>query len=183
MDWQDEGIFVHAAPFGESQQIITCLTEHHGRHRGLARAKSNIFLGAKVALQWRGRLEEHLGRFSWDQPHGHVFMLQNHPAALCVLRMMCLLVHHLLPERSGSVELYQVFCTASEALAQPHGLANYDSFERFLLAELGYHTPQESMSLLERLREREGQFLLHWPYLDSLHKERKRLMSMLDRRT
>ena len=55
--------------FGESGAILDLLTRDHGRHAGLVRGgasrriKPTLQPGNSVHVQWRARLEEHLGSF------------------------------------------------------------------------------------------------------------------------
>lgn len=67
MEWSDSGIIISSAEYSDTAIIIGCLTEARGLRQGLvtkSKNNNNITLGNKVEITWRGRLENHLGRFS-----------------------------------------------------------------------------------------------------------------------
>ncbi len=77
VDWTDRGIVLSLRPLGESDAIVTLLTEHQGRHAGLVRGgagrqhRSVLQPGNLVQAQWRARLESHLGSFTVEALHSY----------------------------------------------------------------------------------------------------------------
>ena len=69
MEWTDHGILLTVRPHGESAAIIDVFTEVHGRHSGIVRGGTSRKLapvlqpGAQVQVEWRARLEDHLGTY------------------------------------------------------------------------------------------------------------------------
>ena len=69
MDWSDEGVIVSLRGHGETSAIIEVLTATHGRHAGIVRGGTSRRMapilqpGAQVSVEWRARLEEHLGSY------------------------------------------------------------------------------------------------------------------------
>ncbi len=72
MEWRDEGILLAARRHGESAAIIEVLTAGHGRHAGVVRGGASRRMapilqpGARLAVEWTARLEEHIGTFRVD---------------------------------------------------------------------------------------------------------------------
>jgi DNA repair protein RecO (recombination protein O) len=79
MEWHDSGIIISNSKYNDKTLIIACLTETHGVRSGLinkSKNNNNITLGNKVEITWRGRLENHLGRFtinSYTPIYQHIF--------------------------------------------------------------------------------------------------------------
>ena len=67
MEWRDTGILLSARPHGESAAILDIFTAGHGRHAGVlpgggSRKMAGILQpGAQLDLEWRARLEDHIG--------------------------------------------------------------------------------------------------------------------------
>ncbi len=70
MEWRDEGLIIGTRKHGENAVIIEAMTTHHGRHMGLVRGgRSRRYAallqpGNTVELNWRARLEDHLGAYT-----------------------------------------------------------------------------------------------------------------------
>ncbi len=66
----DEGLIIGTRKHGENAVIIEAMTTHHGRHMGLVRGgRSRRYAallqpGNTVELNWRARLEDHLGAYT-----------------------------------------------------------------------------------------------------------------------
>src|SRR5579862_5555424 len=107
MEWSDEGIIIAARRHGESGSVVTALTREHGRHAGLVRggagrrAKGSIQPGNRVQLEWKARLAEQLGTFTWEliAPDGTRWL--GDPKRLAVVVSACALVDSTLPERES----------------------------------------------------------------------------------
>src|SRR5262245_33248446 len=69
MEWTDEGIVLGTRRHGEASVIVEAMTREHGRHLGLVRGGSGSRLravlqpGNSLRLNWRARLDEHLGHY------------------------------------------------------------------------------------------------------------------------
>ena len=69
MQWTGEGLIIGVRRHGESSVIVEAMTPDRGRHLGLVRGgrsrknAATLQPGNWVHLQWRARLEEHLGAF------------------------------------------------------------------------------------------------------------------------
>ena len=83
-------MIVGVRPHGETAAIVEVLTEEHGRHAGVvhggtSRKKTPILQpGNQVQVEWRARLEEHLGHF-------HVELTQSRSAILSDRRALAAL--------------------------------------------------------------------------------------------
>ncbi len=79
MEWNDSGIIVSNSAFNDKSIIIGCLTETQGLRYGLvnkSKNNNNITIGNTVEITWRGRLENHLGKFtikSYKPIYQHIY--------------------------------------------------------------------------------------------------------------
>lgn len=171
MTWQDVGLVIHQAPFGENWILLTLLTHYHGRFRGLYRPRSgSVLVGSQADVVWRGRLEEHLGYFDLDQIYPHSLMMGVHQGALQCLHLMSMFCYTLLPERIAMPEVYVGFLTALPLLPTSQGLWAFVKFESLLFKELGYETYEASgESPLDVLYEHQSLLETHWPQLTYVH--------------
>ena len=144
MQWSEEGLIIGVRRHGETSLIVETMRAGHGRHLGLVRGgrsgklRATLQPGNWVQLNWRARLEEHLGIFSIE-------LLRPRAADLMIdrdrLYMGQLLFSHLrlLPERDPHPRLLDFtleiidssagFCSRVQMLAL---------FELALLDELGF---------------------------------------------
>jgi DNA repair protein RecO (recombination protein O) len=144
MQWMDEGIVLGTRRHGEGSAIIEVMTRAHGRHLGLVRGGAGSRLrpvlqpGNSVRVEWRARLDDHLGNYSVEGLRlraasflglPHAVYGVTHLAALC----------RLLPERDAHSEVYDRLEAALEHIDDPAVVAvNVVRFELRLLAELGF---------------------------------------------
>ena len=69
MDWRDEGTVIAVRRHGETAAIVEVFTAQHGRHAGVVRGGISRKIapilqpGSQLSVQWRARLDEHLGTF------------------------------------------------------------------------------------------------------------------------
>src|SRR5580765_1677663 len=111
MNWNDEGIVLGVRRHGEANAILEVMTVEHGRHLGLVRGGAGSRMrpvlqpGNAVRVEWRARLDEHLGHFTVEGVRlrtadlmvaAHAVYGVTHLAALC----------RLLPERDPHVEVH-----------------------------------------------------------------------------
>lgn len=145
MDWRDEGFLLAARRHGESAAIIEVFTAGHGRHAGVVRGGGSRRMapllqpGARLAVEWSARLEEHMGAFRIDPITSRTALLMADGAALAALAAMAGLIAAALPERDAHPRLYADSLALLEALATaPDWPAHYARWELGLLADLGF---------------------------------------------
>jgi DNA repair protein RecO (recombination protein O) len=145
MDWQDEGILVSARRHGESSAIIEVLTRDHGRHAGVVRGGGGRRMtpilqpGARLALHWQARLEDHLGTFRIDPQPSALALILADRAALAVLGSVNALISASLPEREPHAQLYAITLDLVGSLGTaPDWPCLYAAWELALLSELGF---------------------------------------------
>jgi len=144
MEWRDEGIVIASRPHGETAAVVTALTREHGRHAGLVRggvgrrAKGAIQPGNRVQLEWKARLAEQLGNFSWEliAPDGTRWL--GDPKRLAAVVSACALVDATLPERESHPMAYGALAGLLSALTAEDWPTRYVRWELGLLTELGY---------------------------------------------
>lgn len=145
MEWTDEGMIVGVRPHGESAAIVEVLTREHGRHAGVvhggaSRKKAPILQpGNQVEVEWRARLEEHLGSYRVELLQSRTTLLSDR-RALAALSAMCGLVCFAMPERMDLRTVYDDTQALVGALQNdvPGWDRLYALWELHLLEALGY---------------------------------------------
>ena len=144
MQWTGEGLIIGVRRHGETSVIVETMTPERGRHLGLVRGgrsrkhAATLQPGNWVHLNWRARLEEHLGAF--------VVELQKARAADMIADRISLYVGQvifthlrLLPERDPHPRLLsyalEILDSQDDVCARIQMLA---LFELALLNELGF---------------------------------------------
>jgi DNA repair protein RecO (recombination protein O) len=144
MDWQDEAIVLGHRRHGESSAIVSLLTRHHGRYRGVARGafgKSGrgVYLaGNLVMARWRARLADHLGNLHCELIEGHAARLMEDAGRLDALAAACALCEAVLPERQPHPATYGALSALLAALESDPWPSVYVHWELALLRDLGY---------------------------------------------
>ena len=144
MDWRDEGIVLSFRKHGESAVIAHLLTQHHGRHAGLVRGGNSTKMrgvlqqGNELSVQWRARLEDHLGSFAIELQEGHAARVLSDPGRLSAMLSACALVDLCLPEREPHPDIFATLRALLLALPDAAWAAAYVAWELSLLAELGF---------------------------------------------
>lgn len=144
MDWQGEGVLLTVRRHGESAAIIEVLTETHGRHAGLVQGGASRRLspvlqpGAQLALNWRARLDSHLGTFAVEPQRSRAGLMGDR-LALAGLGAVTALAAFALPERQAYPALYRHTVALLDAMDRDDGwIAQYVVWELDLLATLGF---------------------------------------------
>lgn len=145
MDWRDEGILLAVRKHGETSAILDVFTPEHGRHSGVLRGASSrkmtpvIQPGAQLDLQWRARLENHIGSFTAELIRSRSAVAMSDRLALAGLNAVTALLLFALPEREPHPQLYLRTEQLLDLLDQPllWPLA-YLRWEMALLDDLGY---------------------------------------------
>ena len=144
MEWRDEGVVLGVKKHGESSVIVELLTRAHGRHLGLvrggrsARFQSLLQPGNSLLLDWRARLDEHLGAYIVEPLTLRAGRLIGSALALHGLSYLGALVR-LLPERDPHEVLYEALTVIVDHLdAVEVSPALIARFEAHILAECGF---------------------------------------------
>ena len=144
MEWTSEGVIVSVRKYGENSVIIDTLTPEHGRHLGVVRGgasrkmSATIQPGSQVKLEWRARLEEHLGNFRVEQLESRSDMFDDR-LRLAALSSICSIVTFSFPERMPVTELYNSTLNLMDTLnTDGDWTPLYALWELQVLEEMGY---------------------------------------------
>jgi DNA repair protein RecO (recombination protein O) len=143
MDWRDEGLLLSMRPHGESAAIIEVLTARHGRHAGVVRGGASRKMaatlqpGSGLMLDWRARLDAHIGSFTVEPLRSRAHLLSDR-LALAGLMSACALLRAALPEREPHPGLWPVTLALFDRLGQDGWTGAYLRWELRLLDELGF---------------------------------------------
>lgn len=143
MDWRDEGILLSMRTHGETSAIIEVLTAEHGRHKGVVRGGASRKMaamlqpGSGLVLDWRARLDDHIGSFAVEPLQSRAHLLADR-LALAGLLSVCALLHEALPEREPHPALWQRTHALMDQLGQEGWTAGYVRWELCLLEEIGF---------------------------------------------
>ncbi len=147
MEWSDDAIVLSVRPHGETSAILEVLTHGHGRHLGLVRggasrrAKPSLQPGNTLHLNWRARLNEHLGNFAIELARARAGDMLESREALVGLNAFCAVVGAAMPEREVHEQVFDVGNILLDAM-QEDGFAHWGAlfvrFEAGLLEALGF---------------------------------------------
>lgn len=145
MDWRDEGVLLSARRHGESAAIVDVFTARHGRHAGVVRGGASRKMapvlqpGAQVAVEWRARLEEHLGAYKIEPIRSRASSIMEDGDALAALGSAVALLTAYLGDREPRPDLYAATTAMMDAIGEAEGWREaYVGWEIVLLADLGY---------------------------------------------
>ena len=88
MEWVSEALLIGLRPHGETSAVIEVMTPDFGRHLGLVKgARSRRFqpvlqTGNSLLVNWRARLETHLGLFSVELSEARAARLMESAAGV-----------------------------------------------------------------------------------------------------
>lgn len=143
MDWRDDGILLSMRPHGETSAIIEVMTAAHGRHSGVVRGgasrkmAASLQPGTGLKLNWRARLDEHIGSFTVEPVKSRAHLLGDR-LALAGLLSICALLHEALPERESHPALWRKSLALMDVLGDEGWTAAYVRWELCLLEEIGF---------------------------------------------
>ena len=143
MDWRDQGLLLSTRTHGETSAIIEVLTAAHGRHAGVVRGGASRKMaatlqpGTGLALEWRARLDDHIGTFTVEPLRSRAHLLSDR-LALAGLMSVCALLQVALPEREPHPVLWPVTLALVDALGEADWTQTYLRWELTLLDELGF---------------------------------------------
>ena len=144
MEWQDKGYILATRKHGENALIVSALTETRGRQTGLVRGgagrrkRGGLQVGNLVALNWRGRLPEHLGAFTTEVLNAPAASLLDCPDGLAALSAACAVAEALLPEGEDHPAIFHGMAGLMAALDDPNVGTAYVKWEIGVLGELGF---------------------------------------------
>ena len=144
MEWRDQGILLGSRHHGETSVIIEVFTPEHGRHAGVVRGGASRRMapvlqpGAQLDVEWRARLEDHLGTFRVEPLKSRAWVMGDR-LALAGLNTVCALLRFALPEREVHGYLYRKSLILLDLLDRTEiwPLA-YLNWEMALLEEMGF---------------------------------------------
>jgi DNA repair protein RecO (recombination protein O) len=143
MEWRDEGVILAMRPHGETAAIIEVLTAAHGRHAGVVRGGASRKMAATLQpgnglqLEWRARLDDHIGSFTVEPLQSRAHLLADR-LALAGLLSICALLRAALPEREPHPALWTVTGALLDVLGAEGWTSAYLRWELRLLEELGF---------------------------------------------
>ena len=147
MEWSDEAIVLSSRAHGENGAILELLTREHGRHAGLVRGgasrrvKPTLQPGNSVHVQWRARLEEHLGSFTCELARARAGELMDSRERLAGLNAFTAILGAAMPERQAHAQVFlgaEILLDAMVAHDAAHWLPLYVRWEAGLLEDLGF---------------------------------------------
>lgn len=145
MDWRDEGVLLTVRKHGESAAIINVFTAAHGRHAGVVRGGGSRRMapvlqpGAQLSLEWRARLEEHLGAYRIEPVRSRAGALLGDGDALAAMNAIAALLTAWLAEREPHNDFYAATVGLIDNLGQTTDWREaYVAWEVMLLSELGF---------------------------------------------
>ena len=147
MEWNDDAIVLSSRAHGESGSILELLTRDHGRHMGLVRGgasrrvKPTLQPGNSVHVQWRARLEEHLGSFTCELARARAGELMDSREALAGLNAFTSILNAAMPEREAHAPVFvsgEILLDAMVGDDAAHWLPLYVRWEAGLLEALGF---------------------------------------------
>lgn len=145
MEWRDTGALLSVRKHGEGSAIIEVFTAEHGRHAGLVRGGGSRKMapllqpGAQLSVEWKARLEDHLGAFTIDPIKSRAAQIMADRAALAAMGSISSLLTLSLPEREPHPRFYARTIDLLDALGEtPDWPARYALWENALLADMGF---------------------------------------------
>ncbi|MEO1918931.1 MAG: DNA repair protein RecO, partial [Paracoccaceae bacterium] len=145
MEWRDEGVLLSVRKHGEGSAIIEVFTQEHGRHAGLVRGGGSRKMapilqpGAQLSVEWKARLEGHLGAYTVDPIKSRTVQIMADRGALAAMGSISALLCLGLPEREPHAQLYIRTIDLVDALGEAADWpARYALWENALLAEMGF---------------------------------------------
>jgi len=144
MEWRDDALVLSVRPYGEGSAVVNLLTRERGRHAGLAqgvrgKAGRGLYeIGNRLAVDWRARLEDQLGRLSAELVTPTAALLMDDGDALTAAVACCALLDIVLPEREPQPGVFEATAVLLESLTRPDWQEVVIYWELGLLAALGY---------------------------------------------
>jgi len=145
MIWNDLGIVLSTRKHGENSVILSVLTKEHGRHAGLVRGGAGKRLsplmqaGNLLRVEWKGRLDEHLGTFQVEMEQAYSAQALSNRTQLLHLNAFCAVCETCLIEKESVEGVFGATLILLNMLDQTNLWPElYLRWELGLLTELGY---------------------------------------------
>lgn len=145
MEWEAPAIVLDARAYGESDAIVTVITEEHGLYRGLVRgglARSQAATwqrGNFATVRWTARLADQLGGLRGELIHPVAALVIDDPLPLAMLAGACAIAEGALPEREPHPAIFEGLLRLLARLPEGDGmLSELVRWETLVLADLGY---------------------------------------------
>lgn len=142
-EWSDNAIIVNVVKFAERDAVVTFLTQNHGRHGGLCKGAfskngtGTFQIGNLVQIDWRARLEEHLGVVKAELAKSYAAAVLDDAQRLTALSCVCAMCS-LLPEREIVSDFFQNTLEQIALLPFDGWAERYVRWEIELLKTLGF---------------------------------------------
>ena len=147
-EWNDTGIILSVRPHAETAAIVNVLTAEHGRQAGLVRGGQSSKMrgllqpGNVVTINWRARLEEHLGTMTFDLMRANAATVLDDAFRLAGLSSVCAIMEAALPEREPAGGVYEatdlIVQMITDLDAGEHWVGAYVRWEIGMLGVAGY---------------------------------------------
>lgn len=145
MEWRDDAILLNVRRFGEADAILDVFARERGRASGLVRGggsrrrAAELQPGAQLAVRWRGRLADQLGRFHVEATAMRAGRLLDDKIALAALSAVTAQLSAYFAEDDPHPALFDETADLLDALPDAvRWPALYGAWELSLLSELGF---------------------------------------------
>lgn len=154
MDWREEGLLLNARAHGETSVIASVFTRDHGVYSGVVRGGQSrkmgpvLQAGAQIDVNWRARLEEHIGSFTVELLRSRAATVMGSRLSLAGASAVLALIHYALPEREAHSGLYDRTIPVMDLLGKDDlwPLA-YLRWEMAFLRDLGFGLELEACAV------------------------------------
>ena len=142
-EWSDSALIIRVKKFAERDAVVSFLTQNHGRHDGLCkgafskRLTGTVQIGNLVQLNWKARLEEHLGTVKIELLHAYSPAVLSDPERLTALSCICAMCSFL-PERENVSVFFEKTLEQIALLSFEGWAERYARWETELLKVLGF---------------------------------------------
>lgn len=143
--WRAEALLLSTRRLGEADAIAQFLTREHGRVAAVVKGGAGRRLGPTLQpgdtlqVDWRARLEEHIGTARVESARARAGAIMVEADALMALGAACALLTAFLPERAPHPGLWRGTVALFDALAAGSDWSRvYALWELALLDELGF---------------------------------------------
>jgi DNA repair protein RecO (recombination protein O) len=142
--WRDAGLILATRRHGEADLILDALTAEHGRVTGVVRGgggrkRAQLQPGASVTVEFRARLETHMGALRIAHGRDRAGAIMGDASALAALASAAAMLIAWLPEREPAPAVHAATEALADALAAGGGWPEaYVRWELGLLSALGF---------------------------------------------
>lgn len=144
IEWSDTGTVLGTRRHGETSAVLEVFTAEHGLCRGFVRGgasrkkRPDLQLGNRLLLEWKARISENLGNFTFEPDRNRSLALTASSEVLMVVQAAAEVLR-LFPERQSEPEMYAGFETLLDRSEDPVLACNMlVRFEMNALQRLGF---------------------------------------------